>query len=1062
MDSGATGTTIVRGSIDVSQPAAGESAGTVHILGSQVGLFDNAQIDATATVGAGTILIGGDYQGKNAAIRNALKTYVGANVVIRADAGESGNGGKVVIWADELTQFYGTITARGGVASGDGGFAEVSGKNLLRYHGFTDLNADHGARGTLLLDPKNITIENGGADVVADNNEFNEDPADDKSFDADLIVTALAGANVELQANNDIVVNEAIDATNNNDPGNLTLRAGRSVVINENIAIEGTLTVTANDPSAIAADRDPGAGQIVIGNGATDVTLDTSDQNGNVVLNGAVVVDRDTTITTGGGPITLANATVSATAVGLDLTLNTSTTAAAANGGAVSLGTFSNAGGQFVNDLTINTTPGAGGTAGIVTLNGDIRLDDSNGAAAGGTPALLTLTGVTDVRLANSVTIDTEQGNDAAGGPLDFTGVTVSATAAGSDLTLDTSTTTAGGNGGAVTLGTFSNAGGKFINDLTINTTPGAGGAAGVIGLNNNIFVDNNGADLGSVTLAGDVRLQSTTTIDTEQGNDGAGGPITLANATVSATAVGLDLTLNTSTTAAAANGGAVSLGTFSNAGGQFVNDLTINTTPGAGGTAGIVTLNGDIRLDDSNGAAAGGTPALLTLTGVTDVRLANSVTIDTEQGNDAAGGPLDFTGVTVSATAAGSDLTLDTSTTTAGGNGGAVTLGTFGNAGGKFINDLTINTTPGAGGAAGVIGLNNNIFVDNNGADLGSVTLAGDVRLQSTTTIDTEQGNDGAGGPITLANATVSATAVGLDLTLNTSTTAAAANGGAVSLGTFSNAGGQFVNDLTINTTPGAGGTAGIVTLNGDIRLDDSNGAAAGGTPALLTLTGVTDVRLANSVTIDTEQGNDAAGGPLDFTGVTVSATAAGSDLTLDTSTTAAGGNGGNVLLGDVIDLDGVGAAFQRLQSLVVKTTGATAGTLTLDDGDGTATSTLIQVENNVDFSGVDTVILADNVQIDTNPNGVSVNPGDDGNVKFRGTGKILDDGAAQKRDLTITVNETIADGHVELPRTIGEMGGSAEIGVLSVTADTGRITLGAAARPPSIAPVASPTAAS
>ncbi len=307
LDSGDDGTTIVHGIIDVSTTDAELSAGTVHLLGSHVGLFDNARIDASAAIAGGLVLIGGDYQGKNPLVRNAARTYVGPNAVIRADATLLGNGGKVVVWADEVTRFYGTITARGGSQGGDGGFAEVSGKEALVYLGFTDLRAEHGALGTLLLDPKNITIENGGADDIVNENEFAEAPDEDKSFDASQVVAALVGANLELQANTDIIVNEAIDARGNNNPGNLTLRAGRSVIINQSIFIEGTLTVTVDDPGAVAAQRDPGPAQITIGGG---VTLDTSEENGDVVFNGTINADnaaannRTLTVNAGTGTVT--------------------------------------------------------------------------------------------------------------------------------------------------------------------------------------------------------------------------------------------------------------------------------------------------------------------------------------------------------------------------------------------------------------------------------------------------------------------------------------------------------------------------------------------------------------------------------------------------------------------------------------------------------------------------------------------------------------------------------------------------------------------------------------
>src|SRR5690606_31842002 len=127
-----------------------------------------------------------------------------------------------------------------------------------------------------------------------------------------------------------------------------------------------------------------------------------------------------------------------------------------------------------------------------------------------------------------------------------------------------------------------------------------------------------------------------------------------------------------------------------------------------------------------------------------------------------------------------------------------------------------------------------------------GSVTLAGNVVLGASVIIDTEDDNDAAGGAIDLTNAVVSANGVGFDLTLSTATAAGGANGGNVSLGAFGNSiGGEYVNDLLIDTTPGALGTAGILTLNGDIFLDDSDGTGTGGTAASFTLTGVTDVRL-------------------------------------------------------------------------------------------------------------------------------------------------------------------------------------------------------------------------
>ena len=77
---------------------------------------------------------------------------------INADAVSNGDGGRVIVWADEATRFNGNITALGGLFSGNGGFAEVSGKQSLDFQGLVDLRSTFGIAGTLLLDPTDITI----------------------------------------------------------------------------------------------------------------------------------------------------------------------------------------------------------------------------------------------------------------------------------------------------------------------------------------------------------------------------------------------------------------------------------------------------------------------------------------------------------------------------------------------------------------------------------------------------------------------------------------------------------------------------------------------------------------------------------------------------------------------------------------------------------------------------------------------------------------------------------------------------------------------------------------
>jgi len=45
------------------------------------------------------------------------------------------SGGKVILWSDYITRYYGFISAQGGAQSGNGGFVEISGKEFLDFNG---------------------------------------------------------------------------------------------------------------------------------------------------------------------------------------------------------------------------------------------------------------------------------------------------------------------------------------------------------------------------------------------------------------------------------------------------------------------------------------------------------------------------------------------------------------------------------------------------------------------------------------------------------------------------------------------------------------------------------------------------------------------------------------------------------------------------------------------------------------------------------------------------------------------------------------------------------------
>lgn len=149
------GVAIASGTLDVSNSDAG-LGGTVDVLGEQVALVD-AQIEASGVEGGGDVRIGGDYRGEGS-VPNALRTYVDGESSISANAFEREDGGRIILWSDEATSFYGSIDAKGGAQAGDGGFVEVSSLDSLVFRGTVEVEAAQGEGGTLLLDPKTIQI----------------------------------------------------------------------------------------------------------------------------------------------------------------------------------------------------------------------------------------------------------------------------------------------------------------------------------------------------------------------------------------------------------------------------------------------------------------------------------------------------------------------------------------------------------------------------------------------------------------------------------------------------------------------------------------------------------------------------------------------------------------------------------------------------------------------------------------------------------------------------------------------------------------------------------------
>ncbi|MEO1635578.1 MAG: filamentous hemagglutinin N-terminal domain-containing protein, partial [Cyanobacteria bacterium J06631_9] len=190
------------------------SGGSINVLGEQVSLIE-ATLTANGEIGGGSIRIGGDTRGQETLLA-AQQTSVDANSYLSANATESGAGGQVVVWAEDTTQYLGSITARGGAIDGQGGFVEVSGKRQLQFNGTVDTRSPNGEIGTLLLDPEDVWIFTGNAgandNFLLDDNQILADDTGALLTISEQTLESLSGnANIIVEATNDIIFRDILD-----------------------------------------------------------------------------------------------------------------------------------------------------------------------------------------------------------------------------------------------------------------------------------------------------------------------------------------------------------------------------------------------------------------------------------------------------------------------------------------------------------------------------------------------------------------------------------------------------------------------------------------------------------------------------------------------------------------------------------------------------------------------------------------------------------------------------------------------------------------------------------
>ncbi|WP_334319175.1 filamentous hemagglutinin N-terminal domain-containing protein [Termitidicoccus mucosus] len=385
------------GTIDAANTTG--AGGRVEITGRHVGLGENSLVDASGATGGGEILVGGDYQGANAALRNAEAAYVAEGATLRADATADGVGGKVVVWADDTTRFFGNISATGITR---GGLAEVSGKKSLLYAGLADLRAASGQVGTLLLDPDHITISDSlPTSGVAGSGTFTAGEGDNILAAADLWTQLdLADVTVKTSSAGDIVVDTIFESGS---PFSLTLDAAGSIRVLDGKMVElgADLTLRASGSIALGLGARLMAADIILDAG-TDISV--AADSGIDAAGGISLTSQTGTISLAAGALVAAGGAVAVNG-GLDVaagaTIDAASVTVGAGGRAVAIsGTIDSFSGVSVTGASTITVPGrVAATSGSLTFIGNVAVSvggainaNSGGAvtlqAIGGTVAL--------------------------------------------------------------------------------------------------------------------------------------------------------------------------------------------------------------------------------------------------------------------------------------------------------------------------------------------------------------------------------------------------------------------------------------------------------------------------------------------------------------------------------------------------------------------------------------------------------------------------------------------------------------------------------------------------
>ena len=817
----------VTGKIYAKNNVSSQPGGTVKILGSKVIISDKAKINVSGKNGGGTILIGGNAHGIGPE-QNAKYTFIGTDASLIANAIQNGNGGRVIVWSDLGTYFYGNIQAKGGLYAGNGGFVETSGKEYLNVQGSVNASAKHGLAGEWLLDPANVTISS----AVTTNGSFNGGSPNTFTTTADDAIANVNTIQTSLNGGTSVTILTSPNGTQN---GDITV----SNAISKTAGGAATLTLTAAN-----------TGTINVNQSITSTTGALS-----VVLNGANTININSAITTNGGSFS-------------STSLADTTIGAALSTGAGTVGINVNTGGSGANNFTL----ASGGS--IATTNTGTSAVAINVNAAGGGTGGAALAGNISTGSGGRITIATNTGGNTTGGSITQTAGSLSTGTGSIFLAVPTASSNGIGSSGSsiatTTTGSLNltaGTGGVFVSNtgsVTLQAPTLASNSAlsvissGTLTLpataistgTGDLTLRSNGGTLttagaltttnGNLTLVGSTGLTLSHALQTGSGNmsfstttsgnvtQNSGGTITLTSGNLSMSArdalsLAATVDLGSGTGIFSSNTDGAGTSTFSMGAGSSITttntgasavQINANTSGGGTGAAGlrsITTGSGGTIAVSSFGADITQTAATLLDVGIGTVSLST---------NQAAGLNIGAAGTNVLISAGALSATSGASGTFITNSGvGSLALGTLGSTGAFTLTSTSSSsitqTAPAivTGTTTIIAGAGQNITLNNAGNDFGTlaITSGNNVTLQDTNGLILGASTISGDLNVTTNGALTQSAAISINGVGKTATFAAGA-----------------LNNITLNTSTNDF-TNLIITSGNDVNMRDANTVVLG-----------------------------------------------------------------------------------------------------------------------------------------------------------------------------------------------------------------------------------------